>query len=72
MHGANFPPEHPELAGVRLTYPFAVDLVASLHVAAGASFRQAFLFENLLLGPRSPSCSAGSALPLTATAGPRS
>lgn len=47
--GANFPPEHPELAGVRLTYPFAIDMAASLHVAAGATFRQAFLFQDLLL-----------------------
>ena len=47
--GANFPPEHPELSGVRLTYPFAIDLAASLPVAAGATFRQAFLFQDLLL-----------------------
>jgi hypothetical protein len=49
VRGANFPPEHPELAGVRLTYPFGVDLAAALHVAAGATFRQAFLFQDLLL-----------------------
>src|SRR5919205_2173792 len=27
-HGENFPPQHPEFAGVRLTYPFVVDFVA--------------------------------------------
>ena len=30
VRGENFPPEHPELAGVRLTYPFGVDLAAAL------------------------------------------
>ena len=31
--GENFPPEHPELAGMRLTYPFLVDLVTALMCA---------------------------------------
>lgn len=33
--GANVPPEHPELAGHALTYPFLVDLVAAQLVMAG-------------------------------------
>jgi hypothetical protein len=49
VRGENFPPEHPELAGVRLTYPFGVDLAAGLAVAAGASLREAFLVQNLAL-----------------------
>lgn len=49
VRGANFPPEHPELAGVRLTYPFGIDLAAALHVAAGATLRQALVFQDLLL-----------------------
>jgi hypothetical protein len=49
VRGANFPPEHPELAGVRLTYPFGVDLAAALSVAAGASAREAFLVQDLAL-----------------------
>ncbi|MET0556478.1 MAG: hypothetical protein ABW221_25805 [Vicinamibacteria bacterium] len=49
VRGQNFPPEHPELAGVRLTYPFGVDLAAGLAVAAGASAREAFLVQNLAL-----------------------
>ncbi len=53
VRGANFPPEHPELAGVRLTYPFAVDMAAALHVAAGATYRQAFLLQDLLLAAAS-------------------
>lgn len=53
VRGANFPPEHPELAGVRLTYPFGVDMAAGLHVAAGAGDRQAFLFQDLALAAAS-------------------
>ena len=49
LYGHNFPPEHPELAGARLTYPFLVDLVAALLVAAGASVRQALRLENVAL-----------------------
>ena len=48
-HGANFPPEHPELAGARLTYPFLVDFGAALLVRAGATERTAYLLQNLLL-----------------------
>jgi len=47
--GANLPPEHPELSGARLTYPFLVDLAAAALVRAGASLRLAFLAQNLLL-----------------------
>src|SRR5205085_7941991 len=28
-YGDNFPPQHPEFAGVRLTYPFVVDFVTA-------------------------------------------
>src|SRR5262249_37571041 len=48
-HGANFPPEHPELAGGRRTYPFLVDFVAAQLVTAGATLRSALLYENLAL-----------------------
>jgi hypothetical protein len=50
VYGHNFPPEHPELAGTRLTYPFLVDLVAAMLMAAGESARRAFRLENLVLG----------------------
>ncbi len=50
VYGHNFPPEHPELAGTRLTYPFLVDLVAAMLMAAGESARRAFRLENLMLG----------------------
>lgn len=47
--GDNFPPEHPEFAGARLTYPFLVDFVAALFVRAGASIRNALFLENGVL-----------------------
>jgi hypothetical protein len=50
VHGENLPPEHPELAGVRLTYPFLVDFVAAMLMRAGASLRAAFFLEGMLLG----------------------
>jgi len=48
--GDNFPPEHPEFAGARLTYPFLADFIAAIFVAAGASMRDAMFWENLALG----------------------
>jgi len=48
--GQNFPPEHPELAGARLTYPFLVDLVAALLVSAGATPWRAIVEHDLALG----------------------
>jgi len=49
VYGDNLPPEHPELSGARLTYPFLVDFAAALLIRAGASLRAAFLAENVLL-----------------------
>jgi hypothetical protein len=50
VHGESLPPEHPELAGVRLTYPFLVDFVAAMLMRAGASLRAALFLEGMLLG----------------------
>lgn len=49
QYGENIPPEHPELSGARLTYPFLVDFVAAMLMRAGASLRTAFFVENGLL-----------------------
>lgn len=49
VKGHNFPPEHVEFAGARLTYPFMADFVAAIFVMTGASLRKAFLLENLAL-----------------------
>jgi hypothetical protein len=50
LYGQNFPPEHPELLGTRLTYPFVVDLVVALIMAAGATATRAIRLQNLVLG----------------------
>lgn len=47
--GENFPPQHTEYAGVRLTYPFLIDFIAALFVRAGATLQGALLLENVLL-----------------------
>jgi hypothetical protein len=54
-YGENFPPQHPEFAGARLTYPFVVDFVTAMFVRAGATlegsmFRQSFLMMLALMG----------------------
>lgn len=47
--GGNYPPQHPELAGTRLTYPFLADMVSALLVRAGATLQAALFWPNLLL-----------------------
>jgi hypothetical protein len=49
-YGDNFPPDHPELAGVPLTYPFFCDLLSGMMVAVGGSWRDAFFWPTLILG----------------------
>ena len=48
-HGENFPPQHPEFAGVRLTYPFVVDFVAAMFVRAGAGLEGALFWQNFAM-----------------------
>lgn len=47
--GDNFPPEHPELAGARLTYPFLIDLGAAQLVAGGLGLHESLRVQNALL-----------------------
>jgi hypothetical protein len=49
LHGENFPPEHPEFAGARLTYPFLVDFIAALPVTLGVSIPEALFVQNVAL-----------------------
>lgn len=49
-YGDNFPPQHPELAGVPLTYPFFCDLLSAMILAVGGSWRDAFFWPTLILG----------------------
>ena len=46
---ANIPPEHPELSGVPLTYPFLADFGAAQLVVAGMHVRAALLAHNAAL-----------------------
>src|SRR2546423_7356329 len=48
-YGDNFPPQHPEFAGVRLTYPFVVDFVTAMFVRAGASLQGAMFWQNFAM-----------------------
>src|SRR5947209_13707120 len=48
-YGDNFPPQHPEFAGVRLTYPFIVDFVTAMFVRAGASLEGAMFWQNFAM-----------------------
>jgi hypothetical protein len=50
LYGHNFPPEHPELIGTRLTYPFVVDLVVAMLMAVGARASEAVHVQDLVLG----------------------
>lgn len=49
VQGNNFPPEHPEFAGARLTYPFLPDFIAALFTQTGASLQGALFLENFVL-----------------------
>lgn len=49
VDGQNFPPQDPEFAGVKFTYPFMADFVAACFVRAGASLRDALFLENFIL-----------------------
>ena len=49
-YGNNFPPEHPELAGVPLTYPFLGDLLSGMILAVGGTWKDAFFWPALILG----------------------
>ena len=49
-YGNNFPPDHPELAGVPLTYPFFGDLLSGMILAVGGTWKDAFFWPALILG----------------------
>ncbi len=49
-YGGSVPPEHPELAGVRLTYPFLIDFVAAMTLKVGGGLSSVLFLEGLLLG----------------------
>ncbi len=47
--GQNFPPEDPTYAGTGFAYPYLADFVAATFVTLGASLKDAFFLQNLLL-----------------------
>lgn len=49
-YGQNFPPQDPTFAGTGFAYPYLSDVLAAMFVSLGASMRDAFFLENLLLG----------------------
>jgi hypothetical protein len=49
VRGENYPPEHPEFAGARLTYPFLVDFVAAQLIAGGTPLAPAIVVQDLFL-----------------------
>ena len=49
-YSQNFPPEDPTYAGTGFAYPYLSDVLAAMSVTLGASMREAFFIENLLLG----------------------
>jgi hypothetical protein len=48
-YGENLPPENPIFAGMRFTYPFLIDFLTAFFLKLGASWRVAFIVENLPL-----------------------
>jgi hypothetical protein len=45
--GANFPPQNPNFAGAKFSYPFIADLVTACFVKLGAGVRDAMLVQNV-------------------------
>lgn len=45
--GANFPPQNPNFAGARFTYPFVADLITAYFVKLGANVKDAMLVQNV-------------------------
>jgi hypothetical protein len=45
--GANFPPENPNFAGAKFTYPFIADLITAYFVKLGANVKDAMLVQNI-------------------------
>jgi hypothetical protein len=48
-YAQNFPPEDPTYAGTGFAYPYLSDFLAAMFVAIGASLRDAFFVQNLLV-----------------------
>ena len=49
-YGQNYPPENPIFAGSGFSYPYIADVVTAQFVQLGATMREAFFVQNLILG----------------------
>ncbi|MBK9164587.1 MAG: hypothetical protein IPM21_11895 [Acidobacteria bacterium] len=45
--GASFPPDNPNFAGVKFTYPFIADLITAMFMKLGVGVREAMLVQNV-------------------------
>ena len=45
--GASFPPDNPNFAGVKFTYPFLADLTTAMFIKFGVGVREAVLVQNV-------------------------
>ena len=45
--GANFPPENPNFAGAKFSYPFIADLITACFMKLGAGLRDAMFVQNI-------------------------
>ncbi len=45
--GASFPPDNPNFAGVKFTYPFVADLITAMFMKLGVGVREAMLVQNV-------------------------
>ncbi len=45
--GASFPPDNPNFAGVKFTYPFIADLITAMFIKLGVGVREAMLVQNV-------------------------
>ena len=48
-YGANFPPEHSQFTGARLTYPFLADFISAFFIRTGVSLTTAMYLQTVFL-----------------------
>ncbi len=48
LENPNFPPDNPNFAGVKFTYPFLADLMTAMFMKLGVGIREAKYFQNLV------------------------
>jgi hypothetical protein len=48
-YGENFPPEHSQFAGARLTYPFLVDFLSAVFMHTGVNLTNAMYLQTIFL-----------------------